>query len=176
MQNAPSDLMEATTFNDPALRVAVVLLPCFNEEGAIGAVIDRFRKVLPGASIYVYDNNSTDRTAEVAAGHGAIVRREQRQGKGHVMRRMFGDVEADVYVLADGDGTTTTLALRPCSFERCRKALTTSSTAPASRSPKVRTAPDTGSAIRCCRASSASPSVPHGRTCCPATKSCRAVS
>jgi glycosyltransferase involved in cell wall biosynthesis len=104
MQNAPSDLTEATTFNDPTLKVAV-LLPCFNEEGAIGAVIDRFRKALPGASIYVYDNNSTDRTAEVAAAHGAIVRREQRQGKGHVMRRMFGDVEADVYVLADGDGT-----------------------------------------------------------------------
>ena len=104
MQNALSDFEEAAVFQESALKIAV-LLPCYNEEGAIEAVIDGFRKALPGATIYVYDNNSTDGTARVAAAHGAIVRREHRQGKGHVVRRMFGDVEADVYVLADGDGT-----------------------------------------------------------------------
>ena len=104
MQNALSDFEEAAVFQELALKIAV-LLPCYNEEGAIEAVIDGFRKALPGATIYVYDNNSTDGTARVAAAHGAIVRREHRQGKGHVVRRMFGDVEADVYVLADGDGT-----------------------------------------------------------------------
>src|SRR5262245_21081838 len=82
-----------------------VLLPCYNEETTISTVIESFRRVLPGASIYVYDNNSTDRTAEVAAGAGAIVRRELQQGKGNVVRRMFADIDADVYLLADGDLT-----------------------------------------------------------------------
>jgi len=82
-----------------------VLVPCFNEEAAIGQVIADFRARLPDAAIYVYDNNSTDRTAEVARAAGATVRSERRQGKGHVVRRMFGDVEADVYVLVDGDAT-----------------------------------------------------------------------
>jgi hypothetical protein len=85
-------------------RIAV-LVPCFNEEAAIAHVIADFRTSLPDAAIYVYDNNSTDRTVEVARAAGATVRRERRQGKGHVVRRMFGDVDADVYVLVDGDAT-----------------------------------------------------------------------
>jgi glycosyltransferase involved in cell wall biosynthesis len=86
-------------------RSIAVLLPCFNEEATIAAVIESFRRVLPGAVIYVYDNNSTDRTAETAAAAGAVVRRERYQGKGNVVRRMFADIEADVYLLADGDLT-----------------------------------------------------------------------
>ncbi len=85
-------------------RIAV-LLPCFNEEAAIAKVIAGFRKALPGAAIYVYDNNSRDRTAEEAKKAGAVVRTERQQGKGHVVRRMFADVDADVYVMADGDLT-----------------------------------------------------------------------
>lgn len=85
-------------------RVAV-LLPCYNEEMTIGKVVRDFRAVLPEADIYVYDNNSTDRTAEVAAEAGAIVRRERVQGKGNVIRRMFREVEADCYIMADGDDT-----------------------------------------------------------------------
>jgi len=87
-----------------ALRIAV-LLPCYNEEAAIGQTIAGFRAALPDARIYVYDNNSRDRTADVAAAAGAIVRAERMQGKGNVVRRMFADVEADVYVMADGDAT-----------------------------------------------------------------------
>lgn len=85
-------------------RIAV-LLPCFNEEAAIGATVKGFRDALPAAIVYVYDNNSTDRTREVAAKAGAIVRTERQQGKGHVVRRMFADVDADVYLMADGDLT-----------------------------------------------------------------------
>ena len=88
----------------PALRIAV-LLPCYNEEAAIAQTVAGFRAALPDADIYVYDNNSRDRTREVAAAAGAIVRTERMQGKGHVVRRMFADVEADVYVMADGDAT-----------------------------------------------------------------------
>jgi len=86
------------------LRIAV-LLPCFNEEAAIARTIAAFRAALPAATVYVYDNNSRDRTREVAAQAGAVVRDERMQGKGHVVRRMFADVEADVYVMADGDST-----------------------------------------------------------------------
>ncbi|MCA1428841.1 MULTISPECIES: glycosyltransferase family 2 protein [unclassified Bradyrhizobium] len=86
------------------LRIAV-LVPCYNEEAAVATVVADFRKALPAAEIYVYDNNSRDRTAAVAREAGAIVRSERRQGKGHVVRRMFADVEADVYVLVDGDAT-----------------------------------------------------------------------
>ncbi len=82
-----------------------VLIPCYNEELAVAEVIRAFRASLPDATIYVYDNNSLDDTANVARAAGAIVRQEKRQGKGHVVRRMFADVEADVYVLVDGDGT-----------------------------------------------------------------------
>ena len=85
-------------------RIAV-LLPCYNEEAAIGATVEGFRRALPGAIVYVYDNNSHDRTKEVAAAAGAVVRSETQQGKGRVVRRMFADVEADVYIMADGDLT-----------------------------------------------------------------------
>ena len=85
-------------------RIAV-LIPCYNEEIAIPHVVRDFQSALPDATIYVYDNNSTDRTKEVAAEAGAVVRTEQLQGKGNVMRRMFADIEADVYVLVDGDNT-----------------------------------------------------------------------
>jgi glycosyltransferase involved in cell wall biosynthesis len=85
-------------------RIAV-LLPCYNEEAAIGATIAGFRAALPTAIVYVYDNNSRDRTREAAAEAGAIVRTERQQGKGHVVRRMFADLDADVYVMADGDLT-----------------------------------------------------------------------
>src|SRR5690242_12287913 len=86
------------------MRVAV-LVPCYNEEAAIAKVVADFRAVLPEATIYVYDNNSRDRTVERAVAAGAVVRTERRQGKGYVVRRMFADVEADIYVLVDGDGT-----------------------------------------------------------------------
>lgn len=86
------------------LRIAV-LVPCYNEEAAVATVVADFRKALPSAEIYVYDNNSRDRTTAVAREAGAIVRSERRQGKGHVVRRMFADIEADVYVLVDGDAT-----------------------------------------------------------------------
>jgi len=82
-----------------------VLLPCYNEEAAIGATVAGFKAALPDATIYVYDNNSRDRTCEIAAGAGAIVCTERQQGKGHVVRRMFADIDADVYVMADGDLT-----------------------------------------------------------------------
>lgn len=85
-------------------RIAV-LLPCYNEEAAIAATVEGFRKALPGATVYVYDNNSLDRTREVAAAAGAVVRTESQQGKGCVVRRMFADIEADVYIMADGDLT-----------------------------------------------------------------------
>ncbi len=80
-------------------------MPCFNEEAAVATVIADFRKALPSAEIFVYDNNSSDRTVAVAREAGAEVRSERRQGKGHVVRRMFADVEADIYVLVDGDAT-----------------------------------------------------------------------
>jgi glycosyltransferase involved in cell wall biosynthesis len=82
-----------------------VLIPCYNEAEAIGAVVRDFAAALPEASIYVYDNNSQDATRERAAAAGAIVRSETHQGKGNVVRRMFADIEAEVYVLVDGDGT-----------------------------------------------------------------------
>jgi glycosyltransferase involved in cell wall biosynthesis len=86
------------------MRIAV-LVPCFNEEAAVATVVADFTKVLPSADIFVYDNNSSDRTAAVAREAGAQVRSERRQGKGHVVRRMFADIDADVYVLVDGDAT-----------------------------------------------------------------------
>ncbi len=82
-----------------------VLIPCLNEEAAIGKVVRDFRESLPDAAIFVYDNGSADRTAPVARKAGAIVRTEPLRGKGNVMRRMFADIEADVYVLVDGDDT-----------------------------------------------------------------------
>ena len=88
---------------EPA-RIAV-LIPCYNEEVAVPQVIADFKRELPEAVIYVYDNNSKDRTSEVAKAAGAIVRKEELQGKGNVVRRMFSDIEADIYVLVDGDAT-----------------------------------------------------------------------
>jgi hypothetical protein len=85
-------------------RIAV-LVPCFNEEAAVATVVADFRSALPSAEIYVYDNNSSDRTKAIAAEAGAQVRSERRQGKGHVVRRMFADIDADIYVLVDGDAT-----------------------------------------------------------------------
>ncbi len=85
-------------------RIAV-LIPCYNEQAAVATVIADFRKALPSAAIYVYDNNSSDRTAAIAREAGAEVRNERHQGKGHVVRRMFADIDADIYVLVDGDAT-----------------------------------------------------------------------
>ncbi|MFD0704706.1 glycosyltransferase family 2 protein [Alloscardovia venturai] len=82
-----------------------VLIPCYNEEVTIAKVVQDFQKSLPGAAIYVYDNNSTDHTAEIAHSLGAIVRPEPRQGKGNVIQSMFNDIDADVYVMVDGDDT-----------------------------------------------------------------------
>lgn len=86
-------------------RSIAVLLPCYNEEIAIPGVVKGFQRALPGARIYVYDNNSTDGTYDAAVKAGAVVRRELLQGKGNVVRRMLADIDADIYVLADGDGT-----------------------------------------------------------------------
>ena len=82
-----------------------VLIPCYNEAVTIAKVVDDFRRELPEAAIYVYDNNSKDDTAKIAAEHGAIVRREPRQGKGNVVRSMFRDIDADYYIMVDGDDT-----------------------------------------------------------------------
>lgn len=92
-------------FDNRSTHSVAVLLPCYNEEVTIGKVVRDFKAVLPDADIYVYDNNSTDRTAEIAAAEGAIVRKEPRQGKGNVVRAMFEDIDADVYIMADGDDT-----------------------------------------------------------------------
>ncbi|MDX2222393.1 MAG: glycosyltransferase [Rhodospirillaceae bacterium] len=89
----------------PAQPSIAVLVPCYNEAAAIAQVVADFRAALPGATVYVFDNNSSDGTADVAARAGAVVRRETLQGKGNVVRRMFADVEADVYLMVDGDGT-----------------------------------------------------------------------
>jgi glycosyltransferase involved in cell wall biosynthesis len=88
----------------PGAHVAV-LVPCFNEERSVAAVVESFHHELPDSDIYIYDNNSTDGTAEAARGAGAVVRSVGLQGKGNVVRRMFADIEADVYVLVDGDDT-----------------------------------------------------------------------
>jgi glycosyltransferase involved in cell wall biosynthesis len=92
--------------SEPAITLDIaVLVPCFNESAAIAKVVADFRVALPTATVYVYDNNSTDETQAVAAAAGAEVRREGRRGKGNVVRRMFQDIEADVYVMVDGDDT-----------------------------------------------------------------------
>jgi glycosyltransferase involved in cell wall biosynthesis len=93
-------------------REIAVLIPCFNEAAAIAGVIADFRKELPGATIYIYDNNSTDETAAIARKAGAEVRHEPRQGKGYVVRRMFADISADIYILVDGDATYEPAAAR----------------------------------------------------------------
>ena len=90
---------------EPVKPRVAVLVPCFNEEAAVAKVVADFGKALPSAEIFVYDNNSSDRTVAVAREAGAEVRSERRQGKGHVVRRMFADIDADIYVLVDGDAT-----------------------------------------------------------------------
>uniref|UniRef100_UPI00248D8CD9 glycosyltransferase family 2 protein n=1 Tax=Senegalimassilia anaerobia TaxID=1473216 RepID=UPI00248D8CD9 len=82
-----------------------VIIPCYDEAPTIARVVDDFRRELPEAAIYVYDNNSTDGTAEIARARGAIVRHEPRQGKGNVCRQMFRDIDADCYLMVDGDDT-----------------------------------------------------------------------
>src|SRR5580693_10808910 len=101
-QAAAHDMAQQTDVSQP--RIAV-LVPCYNEERAIAKVVADFRAALPEATVYVYDNNSTDGTVDAASRAGAVVRRETHQGKGHVVRRMFNDIEADIYVLVDGDAT-----------------------------------------------------------------------
>ncbi len=102
MQSLQTQNPNLQNSNEP--RVAV-LIPCFNEEQTVGNVVAGFRANLPTAEIYVYDNNSCDRTSDVARAAGAITRREIRPGKGNVVRRMFADIEADIYLLVDGDAT-----------------------------------------------------------------------
>ncbi len=104
LQPSETDKTQAQRESIAPHRIAV-LIPCYNEEAAIAEVIGAFRAALPQAAIHVYDNNSTDRTFAVARAAGAIVCREAHQGKGHVVRRMFADIEADIYVLVDGDAT-----------------------------------------------------------------------
>ena len=100
----PSNERATDTVNLGRYEVAI-LVPCYNEERAIAKVVADFRSALPAATVYVYDNNSTDGTVAAAKDAGAVVRRETHQGKGHVVRRMFNDIEADIYVLVDGDAT-----------------------------------------------------------------------
>ena len=101
---SPASADVNTTRRFSGRRIAV-LIPCYNEESTIAAVVGEFYKAIPAATVYVYDNNSSDRTMAVAESAGALVRRQVLQGKGHVVRRMFSDVDADVFVLADGDDT-----------------------------------------------------------------------
>ena len=113
MSEAESMAVGATERDPLACQRVAVLVPCFNEEAAVGGVVKAFRAALPHAMVYVYDNNSTDRTVEVARAAGAMVRREVHQGKGHVVRRMFSDIDADIYLLVDGDGTYEPATARP---------------------------------------------------------------
>ncbi len=93
------------TFHTAQFGSVAVLVPCYNEAVTVGKVVDDFKRVLPDATIYVYDNNSTDDTANIARSHGAVVRREPRQGKGNVVRQMLRDIDADYYIMVDGDDT-----------------------------------------------------------------------
>ena len=82
-----------------------VIIPCYNEAVTIGKVVDDFRRVLPEAAVYVYDNNSSDGTGDIARAHGATVKAERRQGKGNVVRQMMRDIDAEAYLMVDGDDT-----------------------------------------------------------------------
>ena len=103
--SAPATTLRSLPESTLRDRRIAVLVPCYNEEVAIAKVIEDFRQSLPGAVIHVYDNNSSDRTTDVARSAGAVVGNEVRQGKGHVVRRMFADIDADIYLLVDGDAT-----------------------------------------------------------------------
>lgn len=98
-------MQEDSVFHTGEIGAVAVLVPCYNESVTIAKVVDDFRRVLPDADVYVYDNNSSDGTAEIAAAHGAIVRHEPRQGKGRVVRQMLRDIDADYYIMVDGDDT-----------------------------------------------------------------------
>lgn len=101
-------MVSRDNFNDATIRTipnVAVLIPCYNEELTISKVVSDFRKALPYAKIYVYDNCSTDKTAEQAASAGAIVEKARKRGKGNVVRKMFSDISADIYVIVDGDDT-----------------------------------------------------------------------
>jgi glycosyltransferase involved in cell wall biosynthesis len=105
MSLAPNmDPGAANSLLEPRRKIAVII-PCFNEAHSIAEVVRGFKSVLPSARIYVFDNNSTDETVANASAAGALIRRETLQGKGNVVRRMFADVDADAYVMADGDAT-----------------------------------------------------------------------
>lgn len=106
-----TELTELLTLKNSELDI-VVLVPCYNEEATIASVVESFHGQLPEATIYVYDNNSNDGTIEVAQQSGAIVRTETQQGKGHVVRRMFSDIDASIYVLVDGDDTYDSASVR----------------------------------------------------------------
>jgi glycosyltransferase involved in cell wall biosynthesis len=101
----PKSMPSASHMIDFSSCKVAILIPCYNEETTIRNVVDDFRRVLPAACVYVYDNNSTDRTMDVAIEAGAVVRSEPAQGKGNVVRRMFSDIDADIYVMVDGDNT-----------------------------------------------------------------------
>jgi glycosyltransferase involved in cell wall biosynthesis len=102
--SGPMDTGAANSLLERRHKIAVII-PCFNEGHSIAEVVRGFRAALPNARIYVFDNNSTDETTAIAAAAGALIRKETLQGKGHVVRRMFADVDADAYVMADGDAT-----------------------------------------------------------------------
>jgi hypothetical protein len=107
LKNLASPQVSSDTVDSPLEqrhRIAVII-PCFNEAHSIAEVVRGFRAALPSARIYVFDNNSTDETVAIAVGAGALIRREMLQGKGNVVRRMFADVDADAYVMVDGDAT-----------------------------------------------------------------------
>ena len=89
----------------PDYSSVAVIIPCYNEAVTIAKVVDDFHRVLPGATVYVYDNNSADGTGQIAREHGAVVRLETRQGKGNVVRQMMRDIDADYYIMVDGDDT-----------------------------------------------------------------------
>src|ERR1700688_1688169 len=108
---AEHDAKRSDPSSEGDLRIAV-LVPCYNEELTIGNVVKAFRAELPPATVYVYDNNSVDRTIAVATAAGAICRTEPQQGKGNVVRRMFADIEADIYVIVDGDDTYDATSVR----------------------------------------------------------------
>ncbi len=103
MEQVRSD--QSNVFYTAEYGTVAVLIPCYNESVTIAKVVDDFKRVLPDADIYVYDNNSSDGTGQIAKEHGAIVRLEPRQGKGHVVRQMLRDIDADYYLMVDGDDT-----------------------------------------------------------------------
>ncbi|MEL6936858.1 MAG: glycosyltransferase, partial [Cyanobacteria bacterium J06607_17] len=111
MQKLSSRVEVAQSYRLSDYKIAV-LIPCYNEEITIGQVVRAFRAELPTARVYVYDNRSSDRTVNEAQQAGAIVGFEPRPGKGHVVRRMFADIDADIYIMVDGDHTYEATAVK----------------------------------------------------------------